>query len=86
MTSTTTKTQIKNALVKAGLLCEKTRVQGNAAAFSLYTYREDVRDFLVGAGYTVRECIGGECWSVIGSGGWARVSPATRELIWNNMD
>ncbi len=86
MTSMTTKTQIKNALAKAGLIDANTRIQGRGADWSLSTSRQDVADFLADMGHSVRSCIGGEWWNVTGAAFGSRVSPATRELIWNNMD
>ncbi len=95
MSSTATKTQLLNALAKAGLFTpsanrweNETVIQGKGTDFTCDTKSPAVRDFLTAAGFSVRSVWdrSTESWRTAGATYGSRVSQATRDLISANID
>jgi hypothetical protein len=85
-----TKTQIKNALTKAGLLTSETTVYGRGTNFTVETTNATAAAMLEAAGLDVRELRGwqGESrsWRAFGAGFGSDVASTTRDLIAANVD
>lgn len=85
-----TKTQIKNALTKAGLLTSETTIYGRGTNFTVETSNATAAAMLEGAGLDVRELRGWQgdppSWRAFGADFGSDVPSTTRDLIAANID